>query len=126
MSKTFKDMRRLFREAVADYATEHTVPETAKEFGISTKTVYEYCNREGVEYCRSVRGRKPGQSLSKLKALKYLLEGHPTSDVAVFMKTSPSVVSQIKREALDAGFAFPIQEREISKNGRRREIPTEF
>lgn len=120
----YVDMRKAFRGEVAEYATAHTVPETAKHFGISTKTVYEYCNREGVEYAKSVRGRRPGSAVSKMKILKYLLEGHATSEVALFMNTSSSVVSQVKREALDAGFAFPIQEREIAPNGRKRkDIP---
>ncbi len=122
----YDELQQEFRKNVAEHAKTHTVQETARKFGISSKTVYEYCNREGVEYCRSVRGRKPGTSISKLKIVKYLLDGHATSDVAIFMKTSPSVVSQVKREALDAGFAFPIQEREIAPNGTRREIPTEF
>lgn len=91
------------RRKIAEYANSHTMEQAAQRFKVHEATVRAALRENNLP----VRRRIP-PSVSSFQILLRLLDGVLPKEIARELKITPQRVSQIKQQAVAAGFEFPI------------------
>ena len=93
--------RKERRKDISEYASEHSLFETARIFGVSSSTVQKSCREHGINPRRE-RTWQP--LLSKFGILWDLLQGMNAIDVSNKYNCTRQYVSLIRIEAKKVGF----------------------